>query len=100
MHLLSSLRMLHHLDLSSVDLSKAIDWLQVINTLLRLSHVHFSGSKLPQSVYHSYKRGVILSAGFKQRSYKIYLIILTKPFTGDKEGYRKLLANWKSHPEK
>ncbi|GJU03999.1 putative leucine-rich repeat protein [Tanacetum coccineum] len=48
MHWLSSLRMMHHLDLSGVDLSKAIDWLQVINTLPRLSHEHLSDDKLPR----------------------------------------------------
>ncbi|KVI10049.1 Leucine-rich repeat-containing protein [Cynara cardunculus var. scolymus] len=50
MQWLSSLRLLRHLDMSGVDLSKAIDWFQVMNTLpslaelclsdCQLSHVH------------------------------------------------------------
>ncbi|PWA76779.1 receptor like protein 50 [Artemisia annua] len=43
---LSRLRMLHHLDMSSVDLSKAIDWFQVINTLPSLVELHLSNSQL------------------------------------------------------
>ncbi|KAJ9540629.1 hypothetical protein OSB04_027135 [Centaurea solstitialis] len=47
MQWLSSLHMLHHLDMSGVDLRKAIDWFQVINALpslveLHLSHCHIS----------------------------------------------------------
>ncbi|KAJ9540191.1 hypothetical protein OSB04_026697 [Centaurea solstitialis] len=46
MRWLSSLRWLHHLDLSGVDLSKAIDWLEVINTLPSLVELHLCSSKL------------------------------------------------------
>nr|XP_043633352.1 receptor-like protein EIX2 [Erigeron canadensis] len=42
MQWLSSLRLLHHLDMSSVNLSKAIDWFQVINTLPSLTELHLS----------------------------------------------------------
>ncbi|GJU99146.1 leucine-rich repeat protein [Tanacetum coccineum] len=42
MNWLSSLRMLRHLDLSGVDLSKAIDWLQVISTFSSLTQLHLS----------------------------------------------------------
>ncbi|KAL8252253.1 hypothetical protein R6Q59_035946 [Mikania micrantha] len=42
-HWLSSLRLLHHLDLSGVDLSKANDhWLHVINNLHSLVELHLS----------------------------------------------------------
>ncbi|KAJ0772084.1 putative leucine-rich repeat-containing, plant-type, leucine-rich repeat domain superfamily [Helianthus annuus] len=43
---LSSLRLLHHLDLSGMDLSKATDWLEVINTLPSLVELHLSHSQL------------------------------------------------------
>ncbi|PWA35460.1 receptor like protein 50 [Artemisia annua] len=43
---LSRLHMLHHLDMSSVDLSKAIDWFQVINSLPSLVELHLSNSQL------------------------------------------------------
>ncbi|KAL7613844.1 hypothetical protein Lser_V15G09156 [Lactuca serriola] len=46
MHWLSSLHRLHHLDMSGVDLSKATDWLQVINTLPSLVELHLSHSSL------------------------------------------------------
>ncbi|KAM0066197.1 putative leucine-rich repeat-containing, plant-type, leucine-rich repeat domain superfamily [Helianthus debilis subsp. tardiflorus] len=46
MQWLSSLVMLHHLDLSGVDLSKATDWLHVINTLPSLVQLHLSYCKL------------------------------------------------------
>nr|XP_043633343.1 receptor-like protein EIX2 [Erigeron canadensis] len=42
MQWLSSLRLLRHLDMSSVNLSKAIDWFQVINTLPSLTELHLS----------------------------------------------------------
>ncbi|PWA49980.1 hypothetical protein CTI12_AA480500 [Artemisia annua] len=42
MNWLSRLRMLHHLDLSGVDLSKAINWLQVISTFSSLTELHLS----------------------------------------------------------
>ncbi|KAJ9539774.1 hypothetical protein OSB04_026280 [Centaurea solstitialis] len=47
MHWLSNLRLLHHLDMSGVDLSKAIDWLQVINTLPSLVELHLPYCGLP-----------------------------------------------------
>ncbi|KAL8241567.1 hypothetical protein R6Q59_014921 [Mikania micrantha] len=47
MQWLSSLRLLRHLDMSGVDLTKATDWLQVINTLPSLVQLHFSNSQLP-----------------------------------------------------
>ncbi|KAJ0925101.1 putative leucine-rich repeat-containing, plant-type, leucine-rich repeat domain superfamily [Helianthus annuus] len=43
---LSSLGMLHHLDMSGVDLSQATDWLQVINTLPSLLQLHLSRCEL------------------------------------------------------
>ncbi|KAI3748941.1 hypothetical protein L6452_12391 [Arctium lappa] len=46
MQWLSSVHLLHHLDMSGVDLSKAIDWLQVINTLPSLVELHLSSSQL------------------------------------------------------
>ncbi|XP_076895394.1 receptor-like protein EIX2 [Bidens hawaiensis] len=42
MQWLSGLRFLHHLDMSGLDLSKAIDWFQVINTLPSLVELHLS----------------------------------------------------------
>nr|XP_043625424.1 receptor-like protein EIX2 [Erigeron canadensis] len=39
---LSNLRRLHHLDMSLIDLSKATDWFQVINTLPSLVELHLS----------------------------------------------------------
>ncbi|GJZ87611.1 receptor-like protein EIX2 [Tanacetum coccineum] len=39
---LSSLRLLNHLDMSGVDLSKATDWLQVIKSLPSLLELHLS----------------------------------------------------------
>ncbi|KAI3748942.1 hypothetical protein L6452_12394 [Arctium lappa] len=47
MQWLSNLRLLHHLDMSQVDLSKAIDWFQVINTLPSLVELRLSRSRLP-----------------------------------------------------
>ncbi|GKC41662.1 receptor-like protein EIX2 [Tanacetum coccineum] len=41
---LSNLRLLRHLDMSSTDLSKAIDWFQVINTLPSLAELHLRNS--------------------------------------------------------
>ncbi|KAI3704960.1 hypothetical protein L1987_75190 [Smallanthus sonchifolius] len=46
MQWLSSLRWLHHLDLSNMDLSQATYWLQVINTLPSLVELHLSHSQL------------------------------------------------------
>lgn len=46
MQWLSSVHLLHHLDMSGVDLSKVIDWLQVINTLPSLAELHLSGCRL------------------------------------------------------
>nr|XP_043633344.1 receptor-like protein EIX2 [Erigeron canadensis] len=46
MQWLLSLRMLHHLDMSSVNLSKAIDWFEAINTLPSLTELHFSDCDL------------------------------------------------------
>nr|XP_043633350.1 receptor-like protein EIX1 [Erigeron canadensis] len=46
MQWLSNLRLLHHLDMSSVDLSTAIDWFQVINTLPSLTELHLSDCDL------------------------------------------------------
>ncbi|KAI3802603.1 hypothetical protein L1987_30742 [Smallanthus sonchifolius] len=43
---LSSLGMLHHLDMSGVDLSKVTDGLQVINTLPSLVQLHLSSCEL------------------------------------------------------
>ncbi|GKC26966.1 leucine-rich repeat protein [Tanacetum coccineum] len=40
MEWLSNLRLLRHLDMSNVDLSTAMDWLQVINTLPSLAELH------------------------------------------------------------
>ncbi|KAL8241564.1 hypothetical protein R6Q59_014918 [Mikania micrantha] len=40
MQWLSGLRWLHHLDISTIDLSKAIDWFQVINTLPSLVELY------------------------------------------------------------
>ncbi|KAL8240937.1 hypothetical protein R6Q59_014292 [Mikania micrantha] len=42
MQWLSGLRWLHHLDVSMIDLSKATDWFQVINTLPSLVELHLS----------------------------------------------------------
>ncbi|XP_071726998.1 receptor-like protein EIX2 [Rutidosis leptorrhynchoides] len=44
MQWLSSLRQLHYLDMSGVDLSKANDWFQVINALPSLDRLHLAGS--------------------------------------------------------
>ncbi|KAJ9540624.1 hypothetical protein OSB04_027130 [Centaurea solstitialis] len=46
MRWLSSLRSLHHLDMSGVDLSKAINWFQVMNTLPSLVELHLSQCQL------------------------------------------------------
>ncbi|XP_071707928.1 receptor-like protein EIX2 [Rutidosis leptorrhynchoides] len=46
MQWLSSLTWLRHLDTSGVDLSKADDWFQVINTLPYLVQLHFSTCQL------------------------------------------------------
>ncbi|KAF8412998.1 hypothetical protein HHK36_000970 [Tetracentron sinense] len=43
---LSHLSSLEYLDMSSVDLHKAVDWLQVVNTLPSLSELHLSSSSL------------------------------------------------------
>ncbi|GKA08869.1 leucine-rich repeat protein [Tanacetum coccineum] len=40
MEWLSNLRLLRHLDMSYVDLSKAMDWFEVINTLPSLAELH------------------------------------------------------------
>ncbi|KAM0066252.1 putative non-specific serine/threonine protein kinase [Helianthus debilis subsp. tardiflorus] len=57
---LSSLGMLHHLDMSGMDLSKATDWLQVINTLPSLVQLHLSECEL--SNLHMYVRSVNLTS--------------------------------------
>ncbi|CAN6710449.1 unnamed protein product [Malus baccata var. baccata] len=44
---ISGLSLLKHLDLSSVDLSKAFDWLQVTNMLPSLVELNMSGCELP-----------------------------------------------------
>ncbi|KAB2598117.1 LRR receptor-like serine/threonine-protein kinase [Pyrus ussuriensis x Pyrus communis] len=44
---ISGLSLLKHLDLSSVDLSKASDWLQVTNMLPSLVELNMSGCELP-----------------------------------------------------
>ncbi|XP_024983439.1 receptor-like protein EIX2 [Cynara cardunculus var. scolymus] len=49
---LSSLRLLHHLDMSHVDLSKAIDWFQVINTLPSLVELHLYDCQLSHIYPH------------------------------------------------
>ncbi|GKD07474.1 putative leucine-rich repeat protein [Tanacetum coccineum] len=49
---LSRLRMLHHLDMSGVDFSKAIDWFQVINTLPSLVVLHLCNSQLLHTYPH------------------------------------------------
>nr|GEU84496.1 putative leucine-rich repeat protein, plant-type [Tanacetum cinerariifolium] len=46
MNWLTSLRLLHHLDMSGVALRKATDWLQVINTLPSLVQLHLSNCYL------------------------------------------------------
>ncbi|XP_076895393.1 receptor-like protein EIX2 [Bidens hawaiensis] len=46
MQWLSGLRFLNHLDMSGLNLSKAIDWFQVINTLPSLVELHLSYCKL------------------------------------------------------
>ncbi|MFS7950972.1 putative leucine-rich repeat domain superfamily [Helianthus anomalus] len=57
---LSTLGMLHHLDMSGMDLSKATDWLQVINTLPSLFQLHLSGCEL--SNLHMYVLSVNLTS--------------------------------------
>ncbi|MFS7950990.1 putative leucine-rich repeat-containing, plant-type, leucine-rich repeat domain superfamily [Helianthus anomalus] len=57
---LSSLGMLHQLDMSGVDLSKATDWLQVIKTLPSLVQVHLSQCEL--SNLHMYVPSVNLTS--------------------------------------
>ncbi|KAF5808428.1 putative leucine-rich repeat-containing, plant-type, leucine-rich repeat domain superfamily [Helianthus annuus] len=57
---LSSLGMLHHMDMSGVDLSKATNWLQVINTLPSLVQLHLSGCEL--SNLHMYVPSVNLTS--------------------------------------
>ncbi|KAJ0772093.1 putative leucine-rich repeat domain superfamily [Helianthus annuus] len=47
MQWLSSMRSLHHLDMSGVNLIEASDWFQVINTLPSLAQLHLSSSGLP-----------------------------------------------------
>ncbi|KAL8233846.1 hypothetical protein R6Q59_019946 [Mikania micrantha] len=50
MHWLPSLRLLHHLDLSGVDLSEANDhWLHVINNLHSLVELHLSACSLTKT---------------------------------------------------
>ncbi|PWA39139.1 leucine-rich repeat protein [Artemisia annua] len=49
---LSNLRLLRHLDMSTVDLSKATDWFQVINTLPSLTKLHLKNSNLLDSHPH------------------------------------------------
>ncbi|KAD5961422.1 hypothetical protein E3N88_12895 [Mikania micrantha] len=46
MQWLSRLRWLRHLDISFIDLSKATDWFEVINTLPSLDELHLSGCRL------------------------------------------------------
>ncbi|PWA87854.1 hypothetical protein CTI12_AA126050 [Artemisia annua] len=46
MEWLSNLRLLRHLDMSTVDLSKAMDWFQVINTLPSLAELHLKNTYL------------------------------------------------------
>ncbi|PWA39002.1 leucine-rich repeat protein [Artemisia annua] len=46
MEWLSNLRLLRHLDMSYVDLRKATDWFQVINTLPSLTELHLKSSHL------------------------------------------------------
>ncbi|PWA92960.1 Alpha crystallin/Hsp20 domain-containing protein [Artemisia annua] len=46
MEWLSNLRLLRHLDMSNVDLSKAMDWFQVINTLPSLAELHLRHTNL------------------------------------------------------
>ncbi|GJU58886.1 leucine-rich repeat protein [Tanacetum coccineum] len=46
MEWLLNLHLLHHLDMSYVDVSKAIDWFQVINTLPSLAELHLKQSLL------------------------------------------------------
>ncbi|PWA41911.1 hypothetical protein CTI12_AA538010 [Artemisia annua] len=46
MEWLSNLRLLRHLDMSNVDLSKAMDWFQVINTLPSLTELHLKSNHL------------------------------------------------------
>ncbi|XP_076916727.1 receptor-like protein EIX1 [Bidens hawaiensis] len=46
MQWLSGLRFLNHLDMSGLNLSKAIDWFQVINTLPSLVELHLSYCQL------------------------------------------------------
>ncbi|GKC39876.1 leucine-rich repeat protein, partial [Tanacetum coccineum] len=52
MEWLSKLRLLHHLDMSYVDLSKATDWFQVINTLPSLAELHLKFSNLMDAHPH------------------------------------------------
>ncbi|KAJ0551645.1 putative leucine-rich repeat-containing, plant-type, leucine-rich repeat domain superfamily [Helianthus annuus] len=59
MHWLSRLCSLHHLDMSGVDLTKATDWFQVINTLPSLVQLHLSSSQLPD--IHPYVASVNLT---------------------------------------
>ncbi|KAJ9540626.1 hypothetical protein OSB04_027132 [Centaurea solstitialis] len=47
MQWLSNLRLLHHLDMSRVNLGKATHWFQVINTLPSLAELHLSRCSLP-----------------------------------------------------
>ncbi|PWA76784.1 leucine-rich repeat protein [Artemisia annua] len=49
---LSSLRLLHHLDMSGVNLSKATDWLQVMNTLPSLAKLFLSYCQLSHIYPH------------------------------------------------
>ncbi|KAJ0772099.1 putative leucine-rich repeat-containing, plant-type, leucine-rich repeat domain superfamily [Helianthus annuus] len=49
---LSSLRWLHHLDMSSTNLSEATDWFQVINALPSLVQLHMSRCGLRNAYSH------------------------------------------------
>ncbi|KAF8412996.1 hypothetical protein HHK36_000968 [Tetracentron sinense] len=65
---LSHLSSLKYLDMSYVDLHKAVDWLQVVNTLPSLSELHLSGSSLdnlpPSLGYVNFTSLVVLDLSF------------------------------------
>ncbi|KAI3748951.1 hypothetical protein L6452_12413 [Arctium lappa] len=52
MQWLSSLRLLHYLDMSGRDLSETFDWFQVINTLPSLAELHLSDCQLSHAHPH------------------------------------------------
>ncbi|XP_024993961.1 receptor-like protein EIX2 [Cynara cardunculus var. scolymus] len=52
MQWLSNLPFLQHLDMSGVNLNKAVDWFQVINTLPSLVQLHLSNCQLPHIYPH------------------------------------------------